>query len=318
MEAGTEFPQLKSVSFQKNKNALSAFALKLKAEIITNYKADADALISSYKLSDLIHDHFGVKLIIEERSSSYYSAFKKTGGRYPLLFGGLLREIVYDNIMDAVKEVLELAGKPVVDRVIFSGRSTAFPMVGAGVMWAVNGKEGKTPFLRLELEESKIAVAMGCCWYGINRKAIHMSPPKTSSSIGVRQTLTADGSQIKYLELVPIGNTFPMLDGNPGMLEGTKPVSSDFALDGGQVCFLQVMGKDAVGIISRNEKHKFSNLIRIPLATRSTLIGARVWDYDLVQCVVRQEDGTLKELHASVADQEIAEANEEHYTWTVN
>jgi hypothetical protein len=169
----------------------------------------------------------------------------------------------------------------------------------------------------LALEESKTAVAYGACWYGINKNSVRLNNLKTNASFGFMKTLSADKSDVKFHELIPLGRRFdPTVDGI-GAFQGSESLEDDFAFDGSKVNYYQIMGKDADKILSEKQKHKFSKIATIGLDQLTAQIAMRVNENDEVDCRVKLKSNRILVERGCVADQEIDEANEEHYTWMV-
>ena len=109
-----------------------------------------------------------------------YKYFLKESGRFKLLDHPLFVKTIYNNVMDAVKEVKALSNNARIDKVIFSGRSTSFPLIRETVR-QLNVVEDGTKIIALGLEESKVAVAKGACWYGINKNSVRLNNSKTNA-----------------------------------------------------------------------------------------------------------------------------------------
>ena len=77
------------------------------------------------------------------------------------------------------------------------------------------------------------------------------------------------------------------------------------------------MGKDADKILSEGQKHKFSKIASIQIDLPTSKVAMRVNENDEVDCAVILNTNRKLESKGVVADQEIDEANEEHYTWIV-
>ncbi|PGH37639.1 MAG: hypothetical protein CRN43_19985, partial [Candidatus Nephrothrix sp. EaCA] len=183
-----EFPQLKEV--QDKKFELANLAFEIKKEIIANYYSDnpyLTYLITASKLEDFIKESLGVSIKIEEESEMYEYFFKDSG-RCKLFEHPLFIDTIYNNVKDAVNEVTGLSGGARIDRIIFSGRSTSFPLVKETVEKQLNAQKENIKIIALELEESKMAVAQGACWYGVNNNS------KTNAAFGFKKTQSADKS----------------------------------------------------------------------------------------------------------------------------
>ena len=312
-----EFPMLSSIHILENKIPLALLAFKIKMEIIANYYTDKDYLITAYNLEKFINEELGTTITIDQDTSEMYSYFKKESGKFRLFDHPLFVKIIYDNVKDAIHEVIRLSGTPQINKVIFSGRSTSFPLIKETVEKQLKTYESKPRIIALSLEESKTAVAKGACWYGINKNSVRLNNLKTNASFGFKKTLSADKMDVKYFELVEMGCTFDTHQEGIDAFHGVKNITDDFAFDGNKVHFYQVMGKDADKILSEGQKHKFSKIASVNLDQVTSKVAMKVNENDEVECaVVLQSNRKIIEMGV-VSDQEIDEANEEHYTWTV-
>jgi hypothetical protein len=78
------------------------------------------------------------------------------------------------------------------------------------------------------------------------------------------------------------------------------------------------MGKDATLILAGNQRHKFSKIASIRIPQEIEAVQMVVKEDDDVECKVRLVNNRVLEEKGVVSDQEIADANEEHYTWIIN
>jgi hypothetical protein len=230
----------------------------------------------------------------------------------------LFKKVIFNNVKDAVNEVIDLSGISNIDKVIFSGRSTAFPKIKETVIKQLGIKGMKPKIIALDLAESKTAVAKGACWYGVNKNAVRLNNLKTNAAFGFKKTMSANRTDVKFFELVEMGCSFDTTTDGIDSFQGVENIRDDFAFDGGKVNFYQVMGKDADKILSEGQKHKFSKIASINLDQVTSKVAMKVNENDEVDCaVILQTNQTILE-KGVVSDQEIDEANEEHYTWIVN
>ena len=312
-----EFPALSGINIFDKKVELAELAFQIKKEIIANYYSSNSYLITAYALEDYINKSLGVSIAISEETSEMYKYFLKVGGKCKLFEHPLFIKTIYTNVKDAVNEVVELSDSTHIDKIIFSGRSTSFPMVKETVEKQLNAKKSETKSIALNLEESKMAVAKGACWYGINKNSVRLNNLKTNAAFGFKKTQSADKSDVKFYELVEMGCNFDTSNDGIDSFQGVEEIKDDFAFDGSKVNFYQVMGKDADKILSEGQKHKFSKIATINLDQVTSKVAMKVNENDEVECaVILQSNRPLKE-RGVVADQEIDEANEEHYTWIV-
>ena len=313
-----EFPALAEINIFDKKVELAELAFQIKKEIIANYYSSISYLITAYALEDFINKSLGVSISISEETSEMYKYFLKSStGKCKLFEHPLFIKTIYNNVKDAVNEVVELSDSTHIDKIIFSGRSTSFPMIKETVEKQLNAKKSETKSIALNLEESKMAVAKGACWYGINKNSVRLNNLKTNAAFGFKKTQSADKTDVKFYELVKMGCNFDTSNDGIDSFQGVEEIKDDFAFDGSKVNFYQVMGKDADKILSEGQKHKFSKIATIQVDLPTSKIAMRVNENDEVDCAVILNTNRKLEGKGVVADQEIDEANEEHYTWIV-
>jgi len=182
----------------------------------------------------------------------------------------------------------------------------------------LNAKKSETKSIALNLEESKMAVAKGACWYGINKNSVRLNNLKTNAAFGFKKTQSADKSDVKFYELVKMGCNFDTSNDGIDSFQGVEEIKDDFAFDGSKVNFYQVMGKDTDKILSEGQKHKFSKIATINLPLTTSKVAMKVNENDEIECAVILNNNRAIKTSGFVSDQEIDEANEEHYTWIVN
>jgi hypothetical protein len=312
-----EFPQFVGINIFQKKIQLAELAFQLKKEIISNYYSNKDYLITAYNLELLINKALGVTISINTETSEMYKYFQRESGKFKFFEHPLFVKTIYNNITDAVNEVVELSNKSNINKVIFSGRSTAFPIIKETVERQLKLNEDDARIIALNLEESKIAVAKGACWYGINKNAVQLNNLKTNSAFGFKKTLSANKTDVRFIELVEMGCIFDTTNDGIDSFEGSKNISDDFAFDGSKVNFYQIMGKHADKILAEGQKHKFSKVATIHLDQITSKIAMKVNENDGIECAVKLEGNRIIIEKGVVSDQEIGEANEEHYTWIV-
>jgi molecular chaperone DnaK (HSP70) len=312
-----EFPEFAGINLFDNKIELAQLAFLLKIQIIENYYSNKDYLIPAFNLTQIINEKLRLSISIDDETSEMYKYFQKSSGRFKLFEHPLFIKNIYNNVKDAVNEVVELSGSKRIDKVIFSGRSTSYPMIKETVTKQLKTTSDKVKNIVLNLEESKIAVAQGACWYGINKNSVRLNNLKTNAAFGFKRTLSADKTDVKFYELVEMGCTFDTHNEDIDSFEGSENLSDDFAFDGGKVNFYQIMGKNADKILSEGQKHKFSKIATINIDQVTSRVALKVNENDEIECAVKLESNRVISEKGFVSDQEIDEANEEHYTWIV-
>jgi len=317
LSCSEEYPELKAIDISVKKVQLAKLAFEIKKEMIANYYQSSNKyLITAFNLETWINSALSLSIHIDEETSKMYSYFKKEGVKFTLFSHSIFTKFIYNNVRDAVTEVVELASGIGIDKIIFSGRSTSFPLIKETVKDIFKARGDKTKSISLKLEESKIAVAKGACWYGVNKNSVVLNNLKTNASFGFKKKLSA-GSPVEFTELVSMGRAFNTHDEDIDSFQGTVNIAHDFASDGTTVQFFQVMGEDADKILAEEQKHKFSRIASIGIDQVTEKIGMKVNADDRVECVVILQSGRKITEIGAVADQEIGEANDEHYTWIV-
>jgi len=314
-----EYPQFNTINFNaENKKDLVEAARSIKLQIVDYYEKGYDTLITTRQLNDFLKPVLGVSIEFSEESKFYENFKKDSTGKYKIFSHPIFIDLIYNNVKDAVNEIIDLSDNCKIDKVIFSGRSTFFPNIKETVEKQLKSKNSTPAKITLAIEESKTAVAHGACWYGINKNSIRLNNLKTNASFGIKQTLTADTTNVEFIELIQMGCQFDSNNSEIDKVSGVKNLSANFSFDGGKVNFYQVMGKDANQILAGNQKHKFSKIasIRIPLEIEA--VQMIVKEDDDVECKVKLVNNRVLEEKGVVSDQEIADANEEHYTWIIN
>jgi molecular chaperone DnaK (HSP70) len=313
-----EFPQLGSINIFDKKIQLAELAFQIKKEIIYNYYSKKEYLITADNLQRFINGaDLGVRIAINDETSVMYKYFLNENGRFNLFGHQLFIKTIFNNVKDAVNEVIDLSDLSQIDKVIFSGRSTAFPMIKETVEKQLKSKKIEPKIIVLDLEESKTAVAKGACWYGINKNAVRLNNLKTNAAFGFKKTMSANRTDVRFYELVEMGCSFDTTNDGIDSFQGVENINDDFAFDGGKVNFYQIMGKDADTILSEGQKHKFSKIASINLDQVTSKVAMKVNENDEVECAVILNTNRKIIESGVVSDQEIDEANEEHYTWTV-
>lgn len=310
-----EVHEFSTIDIGKKKVELATLAFKIKNEIVVNYLSGKPYLITAFNLQLFINDELGLSIYIDEYTSDMYSYFKKTLNKFKLFEHPLFVNNIYNNVKEAVNEVIALSGGVSIDKVVYAGRSTAFPMIKETVEKQLDERNGNSISIPLSMEESKIAVAQGACWYGINKNLVILNKNKTNASFGIKKTMSADKADVKYIEFIKMGLPYEKEENKTRFCEISEKYEDLFDSDSNKVNFYQVMGKDADRILAEGQKHKFSKIVSISVNKKTSEIGMRVSENDKVDCIVLLNTGQIIKESGVVADQQIDDANEEHYTW---
>lgn len=318
-----EFEELEQEEVKSNIKGLKDMAFEIKSRFVSN-ASSKDYLMTAMELQEAINKSLGLSTRIPTESGAdtekLYSYFMKSNDSFRVLSKSFIDYLIYGNVAEVVNEVIGLAKGIVLDKVIFSGRSTAFPMIKETV-WSEIGKSQKNDQLekiQFGLDESKTAVAMGACWYGIHEGIVSISKLKAGSTFGFTKTMSPNRKDVKFYPLIGMDEPFVSSTTAPPFINKVMGYKDRFGFDGKKVQFYQVMGANAGEIIAGEQKHKYTRIASIDLTKPSSQIGIQLNEDDSSECVVKLEPtGTIRET-GLVADQEIKEANQEHYTWSTN
>jgi molecular chaperone DnaK (HSP70) len=307
---------------KKTKEKLIPSILQIKQEMFANYSNNRvkKFLIEPNQLSTFVNDILEIKdddkKIIIDENRLIFQYLKSEDGAIALQ--KFFANIIYQNIKDAINELMELSGNVTIDKIIFSGRSTIFPMIKETVEQTLKAKKINAKRIIFDkVDKSKTVVAEGACWYGVNKNSVHLNNRKTNSSFGFMRTLSADRNDINFSTLIKMGSVFNEKDDGINFILGIEKIADNFNFDSNQVNFYQIMGKDAKAILSGKQKHKFSKVAAIQIHQPTVQVGMQVSENDVVDCKVQLNSNRVLQEHGFVTDQEISDANEEHYTWMV-
>jgi len=298
-------------------------AFKLKTRLIENFNnPNKDYLLKGDDVSEVLKDmkkirdsDSPIEITIHEDDPLNQLLQKDAGRCPPLLRHKLFKELIYDNVENATRDIIALAADAQIQTVIFSGRSVLFPLI-KGTVTKVLKAAGLTPKeVNFSDDELKSAVAKGACIYGVSRNSIVLQNMKTNGYFGVQRT--RGPNDIEFLELVRIGEPFQVID-DKRVVRGESKIAGTFALDNLTLNFCQVMGNDPKRILANQERHKYSVLQKIRVDNPTERIGVEVFENDKVSCWVRDNNHERIEGKAVVSDREIADDNDEHYTWIVH
>ena len=305
--------KLSEQEYNKVKEDLIKFSFEIKKKITQN--KNKNELISAndlqISLADLLHKNSPV-----DAEGNFYRIFKSKS-KHCILQNQYFSKLIYDNVNDATNEVLKISGNLKIDKIILAGRSSSFPNIENMVSAATSCFE----IINLDkIGAAKTAVAEGACWYGVNNNCIKLNNLKTSANFGFVKANSLDKKDIQFINLIEAGTLF--MDREQGKIKSTQKIidfKDRFNFDSGnKINFYQVMGKDCKTVIAENQKHMFSKIASIKLAQESEKIGIKIGENDDVICSVRLVSGLLLKEKGAVADQEIADANDKHYTWMIN
>lgn len=311
-----EYDVFKNLEFRKdNKEQLVKASREIKELIGKAFYLNSDCLISAELLGLFLEGALNKSIKIEKAGNFYQSFLKDSNGKFGFFSHEIFKDLIYDNVKDAVNNVIELTGNCKIDKLIFSGRSTFFPYIKEVVETELIAKNINAKKVVFDIEESKTAVALGACWYGINKNSIELNNRITNASFGIMKTLSHDVKNVAFMEIVKMGHPFDNYKSGIDTIEGKIELHDNFSFDNANVNFFQIMGKDASEILSKNQKHKFSRIANIRIPQPLIEIQMVVSENDRIECKVKLKNGISIPVPGTVSDQEISAANEEHYTY---
>lgn len=284
-------------------------------------------LLTPAEISDFISKILGKKVIINSESEIFQQFCSNGVREYPIFKNDYFQKYVYLPIREATEDALKQSEGEggFLDTVIFTGRSCMFPRIKETAIEVVRqvssklqeGKKINPTFIRgLGGKELKTAVVQGACYYGMYNAIINLSPEKVNSTIGVKRTLSANKSDFEFYELITAGVNFSK-NGHTNSVRGFKSLSDAFRFDGTYVNFFQISGRDPVITLKEDMRHKYSKISSMPLHIATESFGAEIFQNGFIETFVNTIDGKNEIISSVRPDQEVGEANDEHYTWVV-
>jgi molecular chaperone DnaK (HSP70) len=228
-----------------------------------------------------------------------------------------LKNIIYDNIKQIVRDILE---KPdsvdftKVDTIIFSGRSSHFPGVREEVKSTVDSlTKNNAKSISFSIDEAKTAVAYGACWYGLSKGSILRSDLKTGSAFGIKYKRSGDEKDIAFDEIIPRGKHY---NKTTNSIANEEPFDKSLTFDNNIASFYQVMGKNANEIFKdKNNQHKYSLIGQLVAKMKLKSVGLEIFENDRIEYFIKLNDNSIRKATGTLNDMEIKEQNAEHYTW---
>lgn len=311
-----EFLSLSALDIHTRKKELADVAFKIKKEIIYNYDNGNGHLILASTLEDLINKGLGLKIKVDAGSPMYaYFLREAESGKYPLFNHAIFQEVVYKNVADATREVLALAQAISIEKIIFSGRSTFFPLIREVVEHETRLRAKGAESIQFSEEISKEVVARGACWYGLNKNTIRLRNTRTNAAFGFKHR-TGPGSQsLVFKEWIPIGATFRYTGTDVAEIKKEELFESNFNYTNNRVEFYQVMGANGTELLAKGQKQKFSFITDIEVKEPTKAIMMSVKANDWLQCGVFFAGNEPIFRNGSVSDRDVSDDNDDHYTW---
>ncbi|WP_254410982.1 Hsp70 family protein [Dyadobacter diqingensis] len=296
--------------------------MQLKIQLVSAFKdnptpaslMEKDYLKYRFLEADLyndLHDDFGDVL-----DSLSEELFTRQSNRYPVFHEHVFQTLIYDNVREATQEAIALFEGKNINKVIFAGRSSHFPSIRQTVTGEIKKTSSAVEDIMLAMDkdnmETKYAVALGACWYGLNKSAIELNNRQIFSNIGIQRRKSAQTSDMEFISIIRSGTELS------GSIQSKVPISDTFNFDQNEVNFFQIMGHNTTDILKKNQKHKYTRLASIAINGATTFVGANLSENDKINCWVASENSDfLEQQSALLTDQLINDANDEHYTWVL-
>jgi hypothetical protein len=342
----SDYPDLEKINpFRKDldkeeiirrKQKIIPILFDLKKKIIRNYENRSKITVSrSSERRILLYPaeiqnafkELGVEMILSNASNIFTNLMENEYGSFPIFDSPYFKEYIFDAIKDAVNDVVELsrAKGGHIDTIIFSGRTTLFPMIKETVTEQIKsiksikkdtiGEPIAPVWVAFDDIELKTAVAKGACIYGINRNLIDVSQSKTNNTIGFLKRESLQKNHFEFKELIKGAQQFKEERENIYFIKGENLEKHDFKADNSKINFIQVVGVNPDKIIREEQKHKYSELAQIKISNPTKKISAILKNDDSIMFEVELNTGHIEKRFATLKSQEVSEANEEHYTW---
>ena len=302
---------VQSTMDMKGRRKLKEAVLELKKQTIRNYEAGEETLIDRYQIAHFNGYHLGM-----QEDDVFNTDIKNDANSF--LYSEWFEEFVYNNVRSITNDILYVCDKKgigTLDTILMSGRSSHFPRIKETVD-AVVKRAGYTPDIALlPLTESKSAVAKGACYYGVLNNRIILQNMTVNGVFGVIQRTDPNRAPI-FHKLIDDGDAF-----EKGFKTGRAAItqSQGFTFDGKMVRFCQVMGVNPVEIISKNEKHKYSEVASIPAQPFPVQeVQMSITNKDKILCSITNTNrDTIPAKETMVKDSDITACNDEQYTFFV-
>ncbi len=295
-----------------NRNKWSIVARNIKHKLIANKDSiDIDEFVEAFE--EGFKNYSSINLINAENLSSIHSTFQK-----PYIIN--LENYVLKEISNIIKDITELVDGSI-DKVILSGRSIQYSKIQDRIKESLALKKiPEANYITLQMEESKTAVAWGCCWYGIKNKKIRRSNPSVHANFGFGHIEDGIVGEVNFETIIKKGSQFPCKD--EFELENTK-IDASFDSTSGKVKFYQVNSNNPQQAFALSEKHKYSELGSISKDLDVAIIGMTIDENENVNAWLKMINNITLNLLGedkvlTIKNTEIGKENNEHYTWMTN
>jgi molecular chaperone DnaK (HSP70) len=308
-----------------NASKLLELAFKIKEDIVTNFtKTNEQHFITLNNLIAWVKDFLKPNndINIPEGDTDFDRIFAHNHSE---LFEKYIKNTVYDNIQDAIKELLIF--KEVSDcknqqiKLVFSGRSTAFPFVEDNVTNILRHNGFNIDTRRLQqgsdsLDYLKTVVAEGACWYGLQRSNVTLHNNKCFYSFAVKKSTDSTDASVAFETFIKRGQMFKKnLDGTMVIREERK-VDSTFGNDSNKADIYQVTGDSPKDYYNKKDmKHKIALIASLDAVTKIEEIELTLTPNDILECVAKYDKNPKNNRRSSgsMLSVDIAKENDEHY-----
>lgn len=317
----TSNPFARNDSAQALRKKLKTAMLGIKKEMITlNENKKAQQILTRSTLENFAD--LNLKTVLDSEKNvddrdPFMRFLNKKGDN--ILTSEIFQELVWDNISKIVEDILLLCARTNLNTVLLCGRSVKFPLVKETVLNTIENKSAFQPkTIEYDLDKAKSAVALGACFYGIQKESIHLKNVFNNAVFGVKQNINP--TEFVFHKLIEAGTEFfPGKNGCDNYISKFGLINQEkrFSFDGLRVNFYQIMGVNANEILKRNERHKFTRIASITAHLPIDQINVLVTEKDRVTCSVIDANKEPWFGNATVRDCEITDSNDEHYTFFV-
>jgi hypothetical protein len=317
----------KMVKKYRNENAskLLALAFKIKEDIVNNFHAEKKDYITANNLTNWARSREYLDetdIHITEEDEDFKRIFS---GSNPEFFEKYIKDTVYDNIRDSIKELL--AFKEVVDckkqpvKLIFSGRSTTFPFVEKYVKDELTDNGFTIDILNLQegsylLENLKTVVAEGSCWYGLQRSNVTLKNNKCFHSFVVKKSIDGRDIGVDFIPFIERGEAFSKDINGKMKISKEKEINSRFGNDNNNAYIYQVTGDSPKDYYNKEGlKHKISLVASLDAVTKIEEIELILTPDDILECVAKYDKDSKnhRRSNGNMQAVDIVNENDEHY-----
>lgn len=241
---------------KQNKTVLIELARKIKLDLIeksNGLNVEGNVFTDASILYSHIHEIFKSKFKISLETSPSNNDTNYINKGFKQMQS--VKQIVFSNVKDAVKELLSSLSEKGEMELIMSGRSVLYPGIKETVLTEIksNGFDCSVPWGGFNNKEGffddekvKTAVAVGACWYAMYSKVINLKHNHLTSTFGY---IDMEGMKRKFVPVITKHDEFDE-DGN--VKKDVVPI--DMTLN--NVKFIQMLGNNHTEILEKDIRHK--------------------------------------------------------------